>query len=294
MNKKYKRIILAVAFLGVAGVGTIATLYLGAHNIAVLNPKGTIADQQRQLMTTAVLLMAVVVVPVFALAFGIAWRYRAGNTKAKYSPDLAGNRWAETVWWLVPIAIICALAVITWQSSHDLDPFKPLASKAQPVHIQVIALDWKWLFIYPEQHIATVNFVQFPVNTPVDFDITADAPMNSLWIPQLAGQIYAMPGMSTQLHLMAGEAGDYRGSTANISGDGYAGMVFTARASTQADFDTWVASTQKSPSHLTLAGYNDLAKPTKNVPPAFYAFPASSAGLYTTTIMKYMAPSAQK
>lgn len=293
MNKKYTRVLLILATLGLIGVISLAVFYLRTHNIAVLNPKGTIASSQQRLIILATSLMAIVVIPVFILTFAIAWRYRESNTKAKYSPELAGNRWTEAIWWIVPFAIISVLAVVAWTSSHDLDPYKPITSSAPPVNIQVVALQWKWLFIYPDRHIATVNFIELPKDTPVNFEITADAPMNSFWIPQLGGQVYAMPGMSTQLHLMGSELGDYRGSSANISGSGFSGMNFTARVSAANDFNSWVQQTQKSPQSLTLASYNGLAKPSKNVVPTYYSFPSSSTGLYDTVVMKYMAPTVQ-
>ena len=218
MMNKSKFIAIGLLILGaIAGVA----LLLHGHTIDVLVPKGTIAKKELDLLVTATLLMLIVVIPVFVLTFTIAWKYRASNTKAKYTPDWDHNRAIETVWWAIPFVLILILSVITWQSSHELDPFKPLASSKQPITIQVVALQWKWLFIYPEQHIATVNYVQFPVDTPVNFVITSDAPMNSFWIPQLGGQIYAMAGMSTQLHLMATDPGSYNGSSVTPQRTGF-------------------------------------------------------------------------
>ncbi len=286
MNKKYKLTILVVFVLGVAGL--LGVLFFGGSNMVVLNPKGTIADKQRALMIVATLLMLLIVIPVFALTFGIAWKYRAGNTSAKYTPEWDGSHIAETIWWLVPLAIISVLAVIAWRSSHELDPYKRLDTAAKPITIQVVALNWKWLFIYPEQDIATVNVVQFPEKTPVNFEITADAPMNSFWIPQLGGQVYAMAGMKTQLHLMADGVGSYAGSSANLSGQGFAGMKFRATSSSQADFDQWVRSAKHSPNRLSKSAYKSLAKPSQNNPPAYYS--ARDEHLYDTVIMKYMMP----
>jgi cytochrome o ubiquinol oxidase subunit 2 len=154
--------------------------------------------------------------------------------------------------------------------------------------IQVVSLDWKWLFIYPEQHVASVNFVQFPTDTPVNFAITSDSVMNSFWIPQLGGQMYSMPGMLTQLHLSADTAGDYTGASANISGEGFAGMKFTARASSQADFDKWIHEAKNSSNTLDKNTYDQLAKPSKNNPASYYA--KVQEGLYDTIMMKYMTP----
>jgi len=187
--------------------------------------------------------------------------------------------------------IILILAVLTWNSSHDLDPFKPIVSDKPPITIQVVALQWKWLFIYPQQNIASVNIIQFPNQTPINFEVTADAPMNSFWIPQLGGQIYAMPGMSTQLHLMADTEGTYRGSSANISGKGFAGMNFSAKSTSQADFDQWVALVHQTRNNLSLAKYNNLAKPSQNNPLSYYS--SSQSGLYDRVVMKYMMPASQ-
>jgi len=282
-----KRARLALFLLIPLAVVAIVAFIAHGHNVAVLNPKGLIALKERNLMVTATLLMLIVVVPVYILTFSIAWKYRAGNDKAKYMPDWDGHRALELTWWAIPAAIILTLAVITWQSTHELDPYKPLASTAKPLTIQVVAMQWKWLFIYPDQHIATVNEVRFPKDTPINFEITSDGPMNSFWIPQLGGQIYAMAGMETHLHLMANEAGTYRGSSANISGQGFAGMKFTAQATSQADFDAWVGATQHSPQRLGLDEYSRLSAPSQNNPPAYYAL--QEQDLYDREVMKYMA-----
>jgi cytochrome o ubiquinol oxidase subunit 2 len=284
MNKKIKLILPVILALGLLAGGI---WYLRDANFALLNPKGSIAHQERQLMLFASLLSLLVVVPVFALLFGIIWRYRVGNKKAVYKPDWDGSKTLETIWWLVPSVLIIVLSVVTWNSSHKLDPYKPLQSAAKPLKVQVVALDWKWLFIYPEQNIASVNFLEVPTDRPINFEITSDAPMNSLWIPQLGGQIYAMPGMSTALHLQADTVGDYKGYSANISGKGFAGMTFTTRAVEQGNFDQWVESARRSPLTLSQDAYNKLARPSENNKPVTYA--AIQSGLYDTIIMKYMA-----
>jgi cytochrome o ubiquinol oxidase subunit 2 len=283
-----KRITIILSAIIAAIFIVIAIWYISGLHFEILNPKGLIAQKQYNLLVFTTLLGFVVVIPVFVMAIAIAWRYREGNTKAKYTPNKSTNRLAETIWWTIPIVLIAILSVVTWKSTYDLDPHKPLVSDTKPITVQVIALDWKWLFIYPEQNIATVNLVQFPVNTPVNFEITADAPMNSFWIPQLGGQIYAMAGMTTKLHLNATENGDYKGSSANISGEGFSGMKFTARATSKTDFDTWVKVVKKSQNDLSLTEYDLLAKQSKNNPEAFYA--SSTDGLYDTILMKYMMP----
>jgi cytochrome o ubiquinol oxidase subunit 2 len=237
-------------------------LYLASRaTVAVLDPAGTIARQQRNLILFATALSLIVVVPVFLLTGFIAWRYRASNHRATYQPEFAGNRLAETVWWLIPSLLIAVLAIVAWRSSHSLDPTVAIASSKDTVHIQAVALNWKWLFIYPERGIATVNHVELPVGRPVQFDITSDGPMNSFWIPQLGGQIYAMAGMSTELNLMADKPGEYRGSSANISGTGFADMGFMAKAVNEADYQTWLNDTDVSTASLTAAAFKDLAKP---------------------------------
>ena len=262
--------------------------YLQHTNIPVLEPKGPVGIKERNLIFFGLGLSLVVVIPVYALLFSFAWRYRESNKSAKYSPDLDGSRIAETIWWLIPAVLIGILSVVAWNSSHQLDPYKPLASKNPTMTIQVVAMDWKWLFIYPQQHIASVNLVQFPTNTPVDFEITSDSVMNSFWIPQLGGQIYAMPGMSTNLNLMANQQGDYRGLSANISGAGFAGMNFVARSSSDQSFNSWVSALQEAHSRLSLPAYNQLDQPSQNNPVSYYTSPQT--GLYGTILAKYNGP----
>lgn len=269
----------------VVGVAIIA--FIGSRDFAVLDPKGTIAAQQRDLLVFASLLSLVVIVPVFALTYHIVRTYRVGaKKKAKYSPDWDHDRKLETLWWGIPSAIIVVLSVVAWQTSHSLDPFKPLVSDRRPLTIQVVALEWKWLFLYPEQQIATVNYVQFPADRPVNFEITADAPMNSFWIPQLGGQIYAMSGMTTKLHLMASETGTFQGSSANLSGDGFAGMRFKAQATTDDEFNLWSKVTRNSQNRFGSDSYAQLAARSSDTEPATYAL--EDLRLYDKVLMKYM------
>lgn len=285
MAKKIKFLLFILLFLAVL-LG--ASLYLWSCNIPVLEPKGIIALKERNLLITATLLMLIIVIPVFILTFVIAWRYRASNKKATYSPDWDYNFIAEAIWWGLPCIIVAALSVLTWKTSHELDPFKPLDSNTKPLRIQVVALQWKWLFIYPDQNIATVNYLQFPEKTPLNFEITADSPMNSFWIPQLGGQIYAMPGMRTKLHLIADEVGNYNGSSANFSGTGFSGMQFKAVSSSQPEFEEWSRSIQQAPKSLNLQAYTQLAEPSINIPPMSYTL--GKADLFDWIVMKYMMP----
>jgi cytochrome o ubiquinol oxidase subunit 2 len=228
-------------------------------------------------------------VPTFALTIMIAWKYREGNKRSrKYRPDWDGSRLFESIWWGIPIVIIGILSVLAWNSSHSLDPYRPLASGGRPMTVQVVALDWKWLFIYPEQRIASVNLAEIPVGRQVNFEITSDTVMNSFWVPRLGGQIYAMPGMITQLHLIADKAGSYDGSSANISGSGFSGMSFTVRAGSDADFTRWVGQARGSESALSQTAYEALARPSKYNSPTYYS--SVGNGLYGDIVSKYAAP----
>jgi cytochrome o ubiquinol oxidase subunit II len=289
MIKKFKFVIFVLLFLG---AGAYALLFLLNTDIAVLNPKGMIAAKERTLIIVATLLMLVVVIPVFILTFFFAWKYRASNPKAKYAPDWDHNRVAESIWWAIPCVIVLVLAIITWKGTHELDPFKPIDTGAKPIKIQVVALDWKWLFIYPEQKVASVNFVPFPEKIPIVFEITSDAPMNSFWIPQLGGQVYAMPGMRSKLHLIASEEGSFRGSSANLSGRGFARMTFVAKSTSEADFAKWVQSIHESQQGLNLEEYHRLVEPSIDHQAVSYAL--KEEDLFDQIVMKYMMPMQQR
>ncbi len=280
-----KRNYIAIAFLVITMVFAVLFALLQNYTFSVFDPKGLIATEERGLIIHAVLLMLIVVIPVFILAFTIAWRYRASNTKATYTPNWENSPMEELIWWAVPFEIILVLGALTWSSTHSLDPRKPLALSGTPLVVQVVALDWKWLFIYPSLGIASVNQVDFPVDRPVTFEITADAPMNSFWIPQLGGQIYAMTGMVTELHLAASQTGTYAGASANYSGDGFAQMQFTASALSENDFNSWAAKVKQSNQALTAGEYAALAE-TGTTTPKVYASVADN--LYNTIVMQFM------
>ncbi|MBS0603441.1 MAG: ubiquinol oxidase subunit II [Verrucomicrobia bacterium] len=284
MKKAFK---IAIVVLICLGFIALTALYISNHTIDVWEPKGMIGEKEAELLATASLLMLIVVIPVFILTWIFAWKYRESN-KSRHEPDWEHNYIAEYCWWGVPIVIIIILAVTTWKSTHDLNPFTPIENGKKPITIQVVALDWKWLFLYPEQGIATVNFVQFPEKTPISFSITSDAPMNSFWIPQLGGQIYAMPAMRSKLHLIANETGTFKGVSANLSGTGFAGMRFTAQASTDAEFDQWVLKVKQTGKHLNLDSYKQLAEPSEYNPVEYYIL--DQPGLFDWILMKYMSP----
>ncbi|MEO6761237.1 MAG: COX aromatic rich motif-containing protein [Candidatus Saccharimonadales bacterium] len=287
MHKKLKVIIPVLLLIAVAA---LTTWYLSRHSIPVMQPRGPVAYKERSLMVYALLLAVIVVLPTFALTIYIAVKYREENhtSKTKYRPNFDRSRLFESIWWGVPIIIIGILCVVAWQSAHSLDPYKPLASDKQPLTIQVISLDWKWLFIYPNQNIASVNLAEIPVGTPVKFQVTSDTIMNSFWVPQLSGQIYSMPGMITQIHMQADKPGDYFGTPANIAGKGFSRMNFTVRAASQKDFNTWLSQAAKSDKPLDASSYAELYKPSMSVPVTYYS-PVSNT-LYNKIVMKYMVP----
>lgn len=267
----------------------VATAVLSGCKLAILDPAGMIAKQESKLLIEATLLMLLVVVPVTILVIIIAIRYRAGNKKAEYKPNWAHSNAIEAVCWTIPCLIIIVLATITWISSHQLDPYRPINIKGrEPVEIQAVALDWKWLFIYPKQHIATINYVQIPANTPIKLQITADAPMNSLEIPRLAGQIYAMGGMQTLLHFTADKPGVYDGMSTNYSGDGFAEMTFKIHAGSDAQFNQWVAKMQHAPNKLSYQAYDKLVAPTIGNKPEFFS--AVPNDLFQQIIWKFTKP----
>ncbi|HSX34403.1 MAG TPA: COX aromatic rich motif-containing protein [Candidatus Saccharimonadales bacterium] len=267
-------------------VALFAALLHGT-NVEVLNPKGLIADSQFGLILFSTLVLLGIAVPSLFCFYFFAWKYRETNTKATYEPNKPHGKWFVFNMWAIPCAIMLILAVVMWIATHKLDPRRAIDSKNKTLVVQVIALRWKWLFIYPEQGIATVNYVQAPVNTPIEFDLTADdAPMSSFWIPSWGGQLYAMTGHSNQLHLMPTTKGDFTGSSAELNGAGFAGMKFTARASSQADFNEWVTGAQQSKDVLDWPEYQKLLQPTENNKAAVYS--STEQDMYGTVLMKYM------
>lgn len=289
-TKRFVPVLLFIAGLVLIGflIMQPLTILHFRDNIAVLFPKGRIAVEERDLLLIIQVIMLLVIVPVYVLTFIFSWRYRAGHPTSTYDPDLIDNHLAEYIWWLLPLVLTIIVGVITWVKTEELDPFKPLVSDKKAITIQAVALQWKWLFIYPEEQVAVVNFLQIPTGTPIHFEITADAPMNSFWIPALGGQIYAMPKMKTELNLIADEPGDFRGSSANFSGDGFAGMHFITRASSDEEYQQWLASAKESPASLNDEEYAKLAEPSKDNPVALYQL--GSDNLFHQILMKYMHP----
>lgn len=251
----------------------------------LLQGSGVVAHEEGALIIQATFLMLIVVVPVLFLLFFFAWRYRASNTKAKYAPNWHHSKMDELIWWAVPLEIVLVISALIWQSTHRLDPRLALASDQPAITIEAIALPHKWLFIYPELGVATVNELRVPINVPLKFKVTADAPMNSLWIPALGGQTYAMTSMVNTLYLMANIPGVYPGMSANYSGEGFADMRFNVHAVPQADFDIWLADTRAARgSKLTQTNYHML-KALGAMQPGYYG--AVDANLFTSILDQF-------
>lgn len=252
-------------------ITTAVAMSLSGCNYWLFDPKGPIADEQMFLIILCAAVMLIVVVPVTIMGVWFPLRYGKGKRTEEYQPDWEHSNKIEAVVWGIPVLIIIALATITWITSHSLDPRQPIESDKPTMVVQVVAMDWKWLFIYPEQGIASINEMAMPVNTPVEFLVTSDTVMNSFFIPQLGTQIYAMSGMENRVHLMADEAGTYRGFSANYSGFGFAGMKFDAIATDQAGFEAWVAKVKAAPQILDESELAHLREKSRDVAPIHYA-----------------------
>ncbi|WP_434959571.1 ubiquinol oxidase subunit II [Labrys sp. La1] len=269
--RKLARLALAVPLMGL----------LAGCNAVVLSPSGDIAAQQRDLLVFSTVLMLVIIIPVMALTVLFAWRYRQSNKAARYEPDWDHSTQLELVIWAAPLLIVIILGAITWTGTHLLDPYRPLervaagrpvTKEVKPLEVQVVALDWKWLFIYPEYGVASVNEMAAPVDRPINFKITASAVMNSFYVPALAGMIYAMPGMETKLHAVINAPGEYEGISSNYSGAGFSGMRFRFHGLDQAGFDQWVAKVRAGDAGaLDRPAYLALEKPSQNVPVRHYS-----------------------
>jgi cytochrome o ubiquinol oxidase subunit II len=236
----------------------------------VLDPQGPIASAERLLLINSTEIMLVVVVPVILATLGFAWWYRASNERAGRSPDWAYQGGVEFVTWSIPALIVILVGGVCWIGAHELDPRTPIASNVKPLRVDVVSLDWKWLFIYPDQGIAAVNELVVPAGTPVDFHLTSATVMNSFFVPQLGSQIYTMAGMMTHLNLLADKPGDYPGLSTNFSGDGFSEMRFVMTAVPAADFEGWLAKTRGAGGALDDPAYAALTKPSSAVPPTTY------------------------
>jgi cytochrome o ubiquinol oxidase subunit II len=247
-----------------------AVLVASCQQTGILDPQGPVASAERLLLINSTAIMLVVIVPVILMTLGFAWWYRSSNARARRTEELAYEGRIDFVVWSIPGLVVILLGGVNWIGSHQLDPRAPIAANAKPLEVDVVSLDWKWLFIYPDQGIAAVNQLVIAAGTPVNFRLTSATVMNSFLVQQLGSQIYTMPGMTTHLNLLADNPGEFPGISANFSGNGFAWMRFTVKAVPSADFDGWVAQVRGSGSALDLPGYAELAKPSQDVPPTTY------------------------
>jgi cytochrome o ubiquinol oxidase subunit II len=270
---------------------------LGGCNLVLMNPSGDVAVQQRDLIVISTILMLIICIPVIVATFVFAWRYRAANTDAKYDPEWDHSTQLEVLIWSAPLVIIIALGAITWLSTHTLDPYRPLrridaarpvSADMKPLTVEVVALDWKWLFFYPEQGIATLNEMAAPVDVPIAFKITSSSVMNTFVVPALAGMVYAMPGMEMKLHAVMNKEGDYAGFSGNYSGSGFSRMRFRFLGVPQQGFEQWVAKVKAEGKALDRNTYLELEKPSEQEPVRYFS--SVEAGLYSDIVNLCAAP----
>jgi len=272
-------VLLAIVLLGAAT--------LGGCSEGVLDPKGPVASAERLIMLNATGIMLAIVIPTVLATLGTAWWFRASNNRARYLPNFDYSGRLELLVWSIPIMTIILVGGVAWLGSYDLDPPRAIADGQKPVRVQVVALDWKWLFIYPDQGIASVNQLTIPAGTPVSFEITSSGVMNSFFVPQLGGQIYAMAGMVTRLNLLANHAGTYRGISSNFSGDGFSDMHFDVEAVSAQQFAQWTAAARNSSGQqLDAQAYGELARPSHAVAPFIYraVAPGLFGGIVTSEV----------
>ncbi len=273
-----------------AARGTIVLLpiVLTACQPAVLDPQGIIGIAEKTILIDSLAIMLAIVIPTVAATFAFAWWFRASNTRARYLPDFAYSGRLELIVWAIPLLVIMLLGGVTWIGSHDLDPAKPLASNTPPLEVQVVSLDWKWLFIYPEQHVASVNQLVVPAGVPVHFSLTSASVMNAFFIPQLGSMIYTMNGMTTQLNLQADAPGTFRGLSSHYSGDGFADMHFDVHALPADRFAAWIEDLRKTGPTLDAASYATLAKQSINATP--FTYRAADPELFQQIVTQKLPP----
>jgi cytochrome o ubiquinol oxidase subunit 2 len=266
-----KTVVTAIVLIGVAA--------LCGCTEGVLDPKGPIAAAERQILFNALGIMLAIVIPTILATLGVAAWFRASNKRARYMPDFEYSGRLELLVWAIPAMTVILVGGVAWVGAHDLDPRRTIASESKPINVQVVSLDWKWLFIYPEEGIATVNQLTIPVGTPVSFELTSSGVMNSFFVPQLGSQIYTMAGMVTRLHLQADHSGTYRGLSAQYSGEGFADMRFSVNAVSAEEFSRWVDAARSAGPMLDAQAYAILAKPSA-APVAPTTYRAVAAGLF--------------
>jgi len=262
----------------------VCSLALSACKTGILDPRGPIGAAEKSILIDSIAIMVAIVAPTIVAIFGFAWWFRASNTKARYLPHWHYSGRIELVVWAIPALVVMLLGGVTWLGSHELDPAKPIASPQPTLEIQVVSLDWKWLFIYPDQRIATVNTLTIPVGAPVHFSLTSSDVMNVFFIPQLGSMIYTMNGMTTRLNLQADSAGVFHGLSSHFSGDGFSDMSFEVHAVSPADFSTWAQTSSRAPTTLDSRSYAELARQGIKIAPATYRLGDSS--LFQSIVMQ--------
>jgi cytochrome o ubiquinol oxidase subunit 2 len=266
----------------------ISAATLSGCTEGILDPRGPIAAAERQILFNSLGIMLAIVIPTILATLGVAYWFRSSNTRARYLPDFTYSGRLEMLVWSIPAMTVLLVGGVAWVGSHDLDPRKPIASTATPVRVQVVSLDWKWLFIYPDQGIASVNQLTIPVGTPVRFELTSSSVMNSFFVPQLGGQIYTMTGMVTRVHLQADHPGTYPGLSAQFSGEGFSDMRFNVDAVPAENFAKWADATRGAGPELDAQTYANLAKPSKAVAP--FTYRAVAPGLFNGILSAGMRP----
>jgi cytochrome o ubiquinol oxidase subunit 2 len=272
---------------GALAFALISVATLGGCSEGVLDPKGPIAAAERQILFNSLGIMLAIVIPTILATLAVAFWFRASNSRARYLPDFAYSGRLEMLVWSIPAMTVLLVGGVAWVGSHDLDPRKPITSTAKPITVQVVSLDWKWLFIYPDQGIASVNQLIIPVGTPISFELTSSGVMNSFFVPQLGSQIYTMSGMTTRLHLQADHPGTHPGLSAMYSGDGFADMRFKVDSVPDEKFAQWVTETRSEGPMLDAQTYADLAKPSKAVAP--FTYRGVAPGLFNDIVSAAMA-----
>jgi cytochrome o ubiquinol oxidase subunit II len=260
----------------------ISAAMLSGCSEGVLDPQGPVADAERQILFNSLGIMLAIVIPTILATLGVAYWFRASNDRARYRPDFAYSGRLEVLVWSIPLMTVILVGGVAWVGAHDLDPRKAISPAVKPVTVQVVSLDWKWLFILPDRGIASVNHLTVPVGTPISFELTSSGVMNSFFIPQLGSQIYTMSGMATHVQLQADHPGTYRGLSAQFSGDGFADMHFSVDAVPAQQFEQWVAATRGSGPVLDPQTYAELARPSEAV--AAFTYRAIAPGLFNTIL----------
>jgi cytochrome o ubiquinol oxidase subunit 2 len=280
-QRSWDRAIQACSIAGLA-------LLIGGCNRGVFDPVGPVAAQEKQILINSTAIMLAIIIPTMIATVAFAWWFRAGNKKATYRPDWEYSGAIEMVVWAIPALTIMLLGGIAWIGSHDLEPSKPLKSANRPLKVEVVSLDWKWLFIYPDQGVATVNQLVVPAGTPVSFRLTSATVWNSFFVPQMGSMIYTMPRMTTRLNLQADRAGTYNGLSSHFSGDGFPGMQFQVRALPPDQFATWAQGAHGSQLKLDGRSYAELSKPSSYVKPM--TFGAVAPGLFDAIVANRAPP----